>query len=85
MMCKRYSFECDTGKYSTRPMSKLPYSLDECCFFHIAQKMNNACFFSHDQVTHDITATDYRSFYYRQSAMLPAATDVCLIVKIIYE
>ena len=36
MICKRCSFECDMGKYSTRPMNKVcafrrtPYSLDEC-------------------------------------------------------
>ena len=33
-------------------------------FSHIARKMNNVCIFSHDQVTHDITAIDlYASWW----------------------
>ena len=60
MICKRCSFECDMGKYSTRPMNEVwafrrtPYSLDMCCIFTHLTKINNVCIFLHDQVTHNI-------------------------------
>ena len=54
-ICKRCSFECGIGKYSTRPRNKVwafrqtPYSLDMCCIFQYRTKMNNTvCIFSHD-------------------------------------
>ena len=60
MISKRWSFECDMGKYSTRSINKVwafrrtPYSLDMCCISHIERKINNVCIFSHDQVMHHI-------------------------------
>ena len=53
-ICKRYSFECGIGKYSTRPRNKVwafrrtPYSLDMCCIFPYRTKMKTVCIFSHD-------------------------------------
>ena len=60
VICKRCSFECDMGKYSTRPMNKVRAFRRKFCvvFSHIARKMSNVCIFSHDQVTHDITVID---------------------------
>ena len=60
-ICKRCLFECDMGKYSTRPMNKVGEHLihwTSAVFFNIAQKMNTVCIFSHDQVTYDIAAID---------------------------
>ena len=51
MICKRCSFECGIGKYSTRPRYKVrrtPYSLDMCCIFPYCTKMNTVCIFLHD-------------------------------------
>ena len=54
MICKRCSFECGIGKYSTRQRNKVwafrrtPYPLDMCCIFPYRTKMNTVCIFSHD-------------------------------------
>ena len=53
-ICKRCSFDCDIGKYSTRPRYKVwafrrtPYSLDMCSIFPYRTIMNTVYFFSHD-------------------------------------
>ena len=53
-ICKRCSFECGIGKYSTRPRNKVwafrrtPYSLDMCCIFSYCTKMNTVGIFSHN-------------------------------------
>ena len=66
IICKRCSFECDMGKYSTRSINNMwafrrtLYSWNMC---HIIRKMSNVCIFSHDEVTHDITAVDFISSY----------------------
>ena len=70
------------GKHSTHPMNKVwafrrtPHSLDMCVFSNIARKMNNVCIFSHDQVTHDITAV------HCSLSAIWADTGIHLIVKI---
>ena len=53
-ICKRCSFECGIGKYSTRPRNKVwafrqtPYPLYMCCIFPYRTKMNTVCIFSYD-------------------------------------
>ena len=50
-ICKRFSFECDMGKYSTRSMNKVwafgrtPYSFDECCIFQYRTKYEQRLYF----------------------------------------
>ena len=61
MICELCSFECDMGKYITQWISCDPlgeHLIHWACavFSHITRKMNNVCIFSHDQVTHDISA-----------------------------
>ena len=61
MICKRWSFECDIGKYSTFPKKRCEdlgeYSFRRTCAVcsHIAQNWTNVCILSHDKVSHDIT------------------------------
>ena len=40
--------------------------------------MENVCIFSHDQVTYQITAIDYSSFY-RESAIARKMNNVCIL------
>ena len=53
-ICKRCSFDCGIGQYSTRPRNKvwayrrIPYSFEMTCIFPYRTKMNTVCIFSHD-------------------------------------
>ena len=55
-ICKLCSFECNLGKYSSRPIIKVIGRVLYFPISNIAQKMKNICIFSHHQVTHGITA-----------------------------
>ena len=51
--------QCDMGKYSTRPMSKLwAFSLDMCCIFPYRTNKMNVFIFSHkSQITYKLPDT----------------------------